>query len=83
MTPDALGGRAEETPEGDGLIVHGGGLVGGTAEGFHDHRIVMAAAVAASRCPQGVTVTDAEACSKSYPAFFEDYARLGGDVHVL
>lgn len=79
----SLGGRAEETPEGDGLIVQGGGLVGGTAEGFHDHRIVMAAAVAASRCPQGVTVTDAEACSKSYPAFFEDYARLGGDVHVL
>ena len=79
----SLGGRAAETPEGDGLIVHGGGLVGGTAEGFHDHRIVMAAAVAASRCPQGVTVTDAEACSKSYPAFFEDYARLGGDVHVL
>lgn len=79
----SLGGRAEETPEGDGLIVHGGGLSGGTAEGFRDHRIVMAAAVAASRCPQGVTVTDAEACSKSYPAFFEDYARLGGDVHVL
>ena len=79
----SLGGRAEETPEGDGLIVHGGGLAGGTAEGFRDHRIVMAAAIAASRCPQGVTVTDAEACSKSYPAFFEDYARLGGDVHVL
>ena len=77
----ALGGDAEELP--DGLIVRGRALTGGTADGCNDHRIVMAAAVAAIRCAGAVTVTGAEAVHKSYPAFFDDYAKLGGDVHVL
>lgn len=76
----ALGGDAEELP--DGLIVRGRALTGGTADGCNDHRIVMAAAVAAIRCAGAVTVTGAEAVHKSYPAFFDDYAKLGGDVHV-
>ena len=77
----ALGGDAEELP--DGLIVRGRTFTGGTADGCNDHRIVMAAAVAAIRCTGAVTVTGAEAVHKSYPAFFDDYAKLGGDVHVL
>jgi len=77
----SLGGEAEELP--DGLIVRGGTLTGGTADGCNDHRIVMAAAVAAVRCAGAVTVTGAEAVHKSYPAFFEDDAKLGGEVHVL
>lgn len=76
----ALGGRAEEGP--DLLSVTGGPLSGGVVDGAGDHRIVMAAAVAATRC-DGVTITGAEAARKSYPAFFDDYRSLGGDVHVL
>ena len=73
----ALGGQVEERAE--ELIIHGTGrLLGGTVEGMNDHRIVMAAALAATLCREPVTVTDREAVAKSYPAFFEDYQQLGG-----
>lgn len=79
---NALGGQAEELPE--ELIVHGQeSLSGGTVDGANDHRIVMAAAVAATACANPVTILGAEAVSKSYPGFWDDYRTLGGDVHVL
>lgn len=78
----ALGGQAEELP--DGLIVRGvPALTGGTVDGSNDHRIVMAAAVAAAHCQGPVTITGAQAVEKSYPGFFQDYEALGGVVHVL
>ena len=78
----ALGCSTEELP--DALIVHGGQpLTGGTVDGANDHRIVMAAAIAATACSAPVTVLGAEAVSKSYPDFWEEYQRLGGDIHVL
>ena len=78
----ALGGFVEELP--DALIVHGGQpLTGGTVDGANDHRIVMAAAIAATACCAPVTILGAEAVSKSYPDFWEEYQRLGGDFHVL
>lgn len=78
----ALGGSVEELP--DGLTVHGvNALSGGTVDGANDHRIVMAAAVAASNCTAPVTILGAQAVNKSYPDFFEVYRSLGGDVHVL
>lgn len=76
-----LGGQAEEMA--DGLIVRGGGLTGGTVDGCGDHRIVMAAAIAATICSQPVIITGAEAVRKSYPQFFDDYQRLGGTLHGL
>lgn len=77
----ALGGQAEEGP--DSLTVHGGSLAGGTVDGANDHRIVMAAAIAAAACQAPVTILGAEAVNKSYPSFWDDYKRLGGDIHVL
>ena len=78
----ALGCLAEELP--DALTVHGGtALSGGTVDGANDHRIVMAAAIAATACSAPVTILSAEAVSKSYPDFWEEYQRLGGDFHVL
>ena len=38
------------------------------------------AAIAATRCTAPVTIHGAECVQKSYPAFFEDYAKLGGLV---
>ena len=79
---NALGGRAEEGP--DTLTVHGvSAFSGGTVDGANDHRIVMAAAIAATRSSAPVTILDAGAVRKSYPSFWEDYQHLGGDVHVL
>lgn len=78
----ALGGAVSE--EEDGLTVYGvSTLPGGTVDGANDHRIVMAAAVAATRCQGGVTIRGAEAVKKSYPHFWRDYENLGGAVHVL
>ena len=72
---NSLGGDADETP--DGLIIRGKpSLNGGTADAAGDHRIAMAAAVAACACTGPVTVTGAECVSKSYPGFWEDLERL-------
>lgn len=51
---------------------------GGTVDSHKDHRIVMAAAIAATRSDNPVTITNAQDVGKSYPKFFEDYASLGG-----
>ena len=40
----------------------------------------MMAAVAASRCAGPAEILGAEAVNKSYPAFFDHYKLLGGDV---
>ena len=78
----ALGGKSEELPE--ELIVHGvSALTGGTVDGANDHRIVMAAAIAATACQNPVTILGAQAVKKSYPNFWEEYQRLGGAAHVL
>ena len=78
----SLGGEAEELPE--SLIVRGGKpLTGGEVNGFGDHRIVMAAAVAASAARGEVTIRGAQAVEKSYPAFFEHFNALGGKAHGL
>ncbi len=56
----ALGGRAEEGP--DFLTVHGGTLTGGMVDCANDHRIAMAAAIAATACTGPVTVLGPNAC---------------------
>ena len=64
----ALGGRVEEEP--DGLRIAGSGLRGGVADPCGDHRLAMAAAVAALACREPVTIKDAECVEKSYPAWW-------------
>lgn len=73
----ALGGTVQELP--DGLIITGSAsLRGGTVDACGDHRIAMSAAVAACGCETPVIVTGSECVSKSYPAFWQDLARLKG-----
>lgn len=72
----SLGGRADVLP--DGLMVYPAALTGGVVDGCNDHRIVMAAAIAATICKGETTVLGAEAVNKSYPKFFEDFKKLGG-----
>ncbi len=70
----ALGGRAEADE--NTLTVHGTGLTGGTVDTANDHRIAMAAAIAAVACTQPVTIPNAQCAEKSYPRFWEEYRRL-------
>lgn len=72
----ALGVRIEERP--DGMVVHGGGLRGGEATAFGDHRLAMALAVAGLVSDDGVTVNEAECVSVSYPDFWTEIERLSG-----
>ena len=73
----AFGVEVEEKD--DGMIVRGGRPRGGGAVATHgDHRIAMAAAVAALAAgPGGVTLDDAAAVDVSFPEFFSTLARLG------
>jgi len=77
----SLGGRAEA--EENTMTVFGTGLKGGTVDAGNDHRIAMAAAIAATACREPVTVLGAECAAKSYPRFFEEYRRLGGNYEQL
>ena len=81
----ALGHGVEITS--DGLIIRGGepapcGNAIRTVDGANDHRIVMAAAVAAAFADRPVRVLGAEAVEKSYPGFFRDFEALGGMIDV-
>lgn len=51
--------------------------------GANDHRIVMSLAILATISTQPVTITTAEAISKSYPHFFTDLARLQIKVETI
>lgn len=74
-----IGGQVEETP--DGLYVNGvESLKEGHVDGWNDHRIVMAMAIAATRCSGKLSIDGWEAINKSYPEFFKDYQNLGGVV---
>ena len=74
---EALGGKAEATE--DTLTVWGTGYTGGTVHAQNDHRIAMSAAIAATVCSGPVTILGAEAVQKSYPKFWDEYRRLGGN----
>ncbi|MBP3478839.1 MAG: 3-phosphoshikimate 1-carboxyvinyltransferase [Oscillospiraceae bacterium] len=75
---ESLGGKAEASE--DTLTVHATGYRGGTVDTCNDHRIAMAAAIAATVCTEAVTVLGAQCVQKSYPRFWEEYRRLGGKV---
>ncbi len=78
---NSLGGNAKEFE--DSIEIEGGSLLGGTVDSAYDHRIVMAASIAATMCKNEVIIKNAQAVAKSYPEFFEDYNRLGGRANVL
>ena len=73
-----LGGKADATE--DTLKVFGTGFLGGTVNSCNDHRIAMAAAIASTVCAKPVTILGADAVNKSYPAFWQEFTRLGGKL---
>lgn len=51
---------------------------GCTIDAVGDHRIAMSAAIAATVADGPVTILGAQCVSKSYPAFWEEFRKLGG-----
>ncbi len=62
--------------EGDALLITGSKISGGRVDSHGDHRIAMAAAVAALGSERSVEIMQPECVAKSYPRFFEDLELL-------
>lgn len=58
-------------------------FTGGEIHSHKDHRIVMAAAIAATMSDAPVIIRGADDVNKSYPRFFEDYKALGGRIEII
>lgn len=72
---------ADVTELEDGLIIRGGRPLRAAAiDGCNDHRIVMAMAVASALSSGPLTISDAQAVSKSAPRFWEEFTSLGGQA---
>ena len=67
--------------KGDTMVIHGGRVTGGESDAHQDHRIAMFAATMAFRAENPVTIHGKECVSKSYPDFFQDLKKLGGNVY--
>ncbi|MBN2859610.1 MAG: 3-phosphoshikimate 1-carboxyvinyltransferase [Sphaerochaetaceae bacterium] len=66
---EVLGVEVEERE--DALIVHGRGRVhGGTVQGYDDHRIIMAMAIASLAAQGDVTIQGIDAVEVTFPTFF-------------
>lgn len=75
----ALGGQVIEGA--DSLTIQGlDRLEGGQVDPRNDHRIAMMTAILATRCRTPVTILNPRCVEKSYPAFWEDYEKLGGKL---
>ena len=74
---ESLGAKASATE--NSLTVYPGTYHSCTIDSVGDHRIAMAAAIAATVSDGPVTILGAECVSKSYPAFWRDYQELGGN----
>ena len=72
-----LGGKAAATD--DTLTIYGTGLTGGTVDAVNDHRIAMSTAIASTVCRKDVMILGAQCVQKSYPSFWEEFSRLGGN----
>lgn len=73
---NSLGIRVNTTR--DTLTVASGSYHSCVIDSVSDHRIAMAAAIAATVADGPVTVLGAECVAKSYPSFWEEFRRLGG-----
>ena len=76
-----MGGKFEETP--DSLTIYHSELKGTRIDGRHDHRIVMATAVAAMMAEGETMIDDAEYVGVSFPNFYEVMTSLGADIHRM
>jgi 3-phosphoshikimate 1-carboxyvinyltransferase len=73
-----MGGRFEETQ--DSLTIYHSDLKGAHIDGRHDHRIVMATAIAGMIAEGETIIGDAEYVAVSFPNFFEVCRSLGADI---
>ena len=71
----ALGANAR--PTADGMVIHGGGLSGGSCDSHGDHRIAMALAMAGLRSEGEIVIDDCDNVNTSFPGFVAQAAGTG------
>jgi len=59
----------------DIMLIHGGKVKGGTIDSHNDHRIAMAAGIAALGAKSEIKILNADSIKKSYSRFFRDIMR--------
>lgn len=67
----------------DGMVIEGTKLHGAVVDGYGDHRIVMALAVAGLAAEGETVVKGAEAAAVTYPDFIKDFISLGADFKII
>jgi 3-phosphoshikimate 1-carboxyvinyltransferase len=77
----ALGGHAGN--QGQDLVVAGGGLHGGPADGAEDHRLAMSFAVAALAADRPCEIEGMEAADVSFPGFLQTLRALGAELEIV
>lgn len=55
----------------------------GKINSYNDHRIAMAASIAATFAEGPITINDSQCVEKSYKNFYEDFKSLGGKTNVI
>ena len=75
-----LGAEVEEV--GDSLVIQGVDTFEGGVEvsAWNDHRIAMSLAVTSIRCKNEIVIDEAESIKKSYPHFWDDFEKMGGQI---
>lgn len=63
------------------MKVYGGPIGEASVDSHNDHRIAMAAAIAAISATGTITISHSNCVAKSYPDFFKDLKSIGGIVH--
>lgn len=76
-----LGIQVDESA--DGAVVHGGRFTGGEVESFHDHRVAMALAMAATIADDEVMIRDVDNVDTSFPGFCDRVSAIGGAIEIL
>jgi 3-phosphoshikimate 1-carboxyvinyltransferase len=73
-----MGASVKELP--DGLVIKGGTLTGASLEGYGDHRVVMALAVAGLAAGGETIIDTAESVQVTFPNFVELMQGAGADM---
>lgn len=73
---------ADIKEEQDTIIIRGKDhLSSGITESWGDHRIAMSLAIASTVCTGEVIINGYEAVEKSYPDFWKDFEKAGGEIY--
>jgi 3-phosphoshikimate 1-carboxyvinyltransferase len=76
-----LGAIIEERD--DGLNINPSRLKGARVNGHHDHRVIMALALAGMAADGETIIDTAESAAVTYPSFADDFRALGAHIEVV